>query len=206
MNKKKILWIVFLAIIIVGIGIGLFVLNQNKNNKTSENNSTNETSYNTKSENTVKAEKATSKNVEYQKIELDDGVLYSVDGEKYNADMVIGDNYFDTTISDMYINPEDYYGSKIQIEGMYLTDGSYTSVGRYSTSSLCAYCPAGYSFIEYQLDGTIDKKLEPEKDWIKIIGTLEKANDETSFYQDYFYIKALNIEIMNEKGNDTVNN
>ncbi|MBR3325096.1 MAG: hypothetical protein IKG14_03515 [Clostridia bacterium] len=199
MNKKKILWIVLLTIVIAGIGIGIFALNQNKENKTSENNSTNETNDNTKSENTVK-------NVEYQKIELDDGILYSVDGEKYNADMVIGDNYFDTTISDMYINPEDYYGSKIQIEGMYLTDGSYTSVGRYSTSSLCAFCPAGYSFIEYQLDGTIDKELEAEKDWIKIIGTLEKANDETSFYQDYFYIKALNIEIMNEKGNDTVNN
>lgn len=85
-------------------------------------------------------------------------------------------------------------------------DGSpYTFVGRYSTSNMCAYCPVGYSYIEYQWEGE-KIELKDQESWIKIIGTLEVGNDADSDYQDYYYIKALNIEVMNEKGQDTVYN
>ena len=45
--------------------------------------------------------------------------------------MVIGDNYFDTTINDIYYNADDYYNKNIQIEGMYFENSPYTFVGRY---------------------------------------------------------------------------
>ncbi|MBR3134336.1 MAG: hypothetical protein IKG56_02630 [Clostridia bacterium] len=199
---KKILWIVLLLIIIGGSIVFLTL----KPKAASENNDTNGIEFNKSNNNENNETEQSENSKEYSKIELSDGILYAVDGEQLKSDFVLGDNYFDTTISDMYVNPEDYYDMNIEIEGMYLTDGTYTSVGRYSTSSLCAYCPAGYSFIEYQLDGEIDKELKAEEDWIKVIGKLRKGNDESSFYQDYFYIEALNIEIMNNKGNDTVNN
>ena len=79
-------------------------------------------------------------------------------------------------------------------------------VGRYSTNTLCPTCPAGYSVMEYQLQGNLDRNFEDEKDWIKIIGVLEKGNDETTNFQDYYYLKALNLEVMNERGEDKVNN
>ena len=56
------------------------------------------------------------------------------------------------------------------------------------------------------LDGKIDKELKDEEDWIKVVGTLAKGNDETSSNQDYYYLKVLSLEIMNEKGKTTVNN
>lgn len=197
--KKKILWILLLIIALAGI---IYVLVFVKPKEKEEIVDSGEVNFNRSAE----QETSVNEKQEYKRIELDDGILYAVNGEQLNPDLVIGDNYFDTTLSDMFLNPEDYYGMKIEIEGMFLTDGKYTSVGRYSTSSLCQFCPPGYSFIEYQLVGDIEEELKAEQDWIKIVGTLEKANDETSNYLDYFYIKANNIEIMNEKGNDTVNN
>ena len=49
-------------------------------------------------------------------------------------------------------------------------------------------------------------ELTEEESWIKVIGTLEKGNDETSYYQDFYYLKALSIEVMNERGLETVQN
>ena len=89
---------------------------------------------------------------------------------------------------------------------MYLINNPYTFVGRYSTSNMCAYCPTGFSYLEYQLNGTIDRKLIDQDDWIKVIGTLQKGNDETSNYTDYYYLDVITLEIMNERGQETVNN
>lgn len=133
-------------------------------------------------------------------------MLYSLDGKKTKSDLVIGDNYYDTTINDIYLNPDNYMNKNIEIEGMYLSNPPYTFVGRFSTSNLCPYCPTGLSYIEFVLDGKIDRNFTDEEDWIKIIGTLEKGNDESSAYQDYYYLKVINLEVMNEKGLDTVKN
>jgi len=202
--KKKILWILLLIIIIVAIVVGIFVarkrdvVNQNTTNTTFNKNSD--------AENKKKEETTSSTKKGYEKIELEDGILYAIDGKQLTSDIVLGDNYFDTTVNDIFLNPESYYNKNIEIEGMYLTNEPYTFVGRYSTSNLCAYCPVGYSYFEYQLKGKIDVKLVEEESWIKVIGKLKKGNDVTSNYQDYYYISVDNFEIMNEKGQDTVNN
>jgi hypothetical protein len=60
--------------------------------------------------------------------------------------------------------------------------------------------------MEFQLKGTIDRTFTAKDDWIKVIGTLAKGNDETSDFQDYYYLEVLSIEVMNERGVDTVNN
>ena len=82
----------------------------------------------------------------------------------------------------------------------------YIFVGRFSTSNLCAYCPVGYSYLEYQLKGKIDREFTDEQDWIKVIGTLAKGNDATSNYQDYYFLEVLSLEVMKEKGKLTVDN
>ena len=196
---KKILWSILLIILIVAITIGIIIARpKEKDNNQSENGSN-------KNVNVITRE--TIENIkEYQKVELSDGILYSVTGESIEADIVIRDDYFDTTINDIYLNPQSYENKMIQIEGMYLVNDIYTFVGRYSTSNLCPYCPAGYSFMEYQLQSEIDAKLVDEKDWIKVIGTVQTGNDETSNYQNYYYLKVLSIEIMKERGKDTISN
>ena len=200
MNKKRVLWIILLIIFIVAIV--LIIKLANSKSSTNDANIVDNT-YN-KNSNAIVEEKMDE--AQYQKIELDDGILYSIDGKQYQSDIVIGDNYYDTTINDMFLNPENYMEKNIEIEGMYLENLPWTFVGRYSTSNVCVYCPEGYSYFEYQLKGKIDRAFTAKEDWIKVIGTLAKGNDETSDYQDYYYIEVLSIEIMNERGLDTVTN
>ncbi len=168
-------------------------------------------------ENTTKAEDTTNVSIKDEKIEekntsdyvmteLPDGVLYSKDGKQIEADISIDDNYFDTTINDIWTNPNSYKGKTIQIEGMYLENLPYTFVGRYAESSVCPNCPPGYSYFEYQLDGNIGRKFTDEKEWIKVVGTLETGNDETTGYNDFYYLKVLTLEVMNKMGKVTVNN
>ena len=200
MDKKKLIWILLFLIIVIGVVV-FFV-----KAKPSENTNSDTASQTFKKETKTVENTKKQENKDYIKTELSDGTLYSINGEKIKSEIVIGDNYFDTTINDMYYNPESYYNKNIEIEGMYLENLPYTFVGRYSTSNLCPYCPTGYSYLEYQLEGKIDAEFKDEETWIKVIGTLAKGNDETSFNEDYYYLKVLSLEIMNEKGNDTVNN
>ena len=201
MNKKKILWILLLIVVIAAVVALIAIVDSNLTNTTSSANTYK------KDTNVSSTDIAiTNNSTEYKKKELSDGTLYSIDGKEYKADIIIGDNYFDTTINDMYFNPDSYYNKNIQVEGMYLQNLPYTFVGRYSTSNLCAYCPVGYSYVEYQLKGTIDREFTEEEDWIKIIGRLKKGNDASSYYQDYYYLEVLSLEVMNEKGKTTVNN
>ena len=200
MNKKRVLWIILLIIFIVAIV--LIIKLANSKSSTNDANIVDNT-YN-KNSNAIVEEKTDE--AQYQKVELDDGILYSIDGKQYQSDIVIGDNYYDTTINDMFLNPENYMEKNIEIEGMYLENLPWTFVGRYSTSNVCVYCPEGYSYFEYQLKGKIDREFTAKEDWIKVIGTLAKGNDETSDYQDYYYLEVLSIEIMNERGLETVTN
>jgi len=209
MSKKKLLWIIILIVFIIAVGVAIYFANT-KGNK--QNSNVVDNTYN-KNMNVVnemnenkEIEEETTETVVYQKKELDDGILYSIDGKEYKSDIVIGENYYDTTINDIYLNPENYMNKNIEIEGMYLENLPWTFVGRYSTSNVCVYCPEGYSYMEYQLKGNIDREFTAKDDWIKVIGTLAKGNDETSDFQDYYYLEVLSIEVMNERGVDTVNN
>ncbi len=209
MSKKKLLWIIILIVFIIAVGVAIYFANT-KGNK--QNSNVVDNTYN-KNMNVVNEmnenkdiEEATTEAVVYQKKELDDGILYSIDGKEYKSDLVIGENYYDTTINDMYLNSENYMNKNIEIEGMYLENLPWTFVGRYSTSNVCVYCPEGYSYMEYQLKGNIDREFTAKEDWIKVIGTLAKGNDETSDFQDYYYLEVLSLEVMNERGVDTVNN
>lgn len=194
--KKKFVYILLLVALIGAVVFCVVKMNERKNQNNVAQIASNKNQDVSKQNEEIK---------ETSKKELSDGTLYSIVSENVNSDVTIGDNYFDTQINDMMFNPETYDGKNIEIEGFYLESEPYSFVGRYSTSSMCPYCSAGYSYIEYQWQGE-PLNLEVEKSWIKVVGTLEKGNDETSYYQDYFYIKAKTIEVMNEKGQDTVNN
>jgi len=208
MNKKKLLWILILIIAIVAVVAIVIVMNNasqsQKNN--AENNTTIVANRTATEEN--KVENQTDNNDEkdkkskaYSKIELSDGTLYTTTGKKEKADMVIGTNYFDTTITDIYYNPQNYLDKIIEIEGFYMTnsDGTpYTFVGRYSTNTLCPTCPSGYSVMEYQLRESIDEKFVKEDTWLKVVGYLDEGYDEA--FGEYYYLDVINLEVMNEKG------
>ena len=210
MNKKKIMWILLLIVFVIAI-IAIAVLAKPRD-------TSNDNSVAVKQVNDSKESKNNTSNVvkqntskEHKRSVLNDGILYSESGEKLKADKIIGTEYFDTTINDMYLYPDNYVGKKIEIEGFYLVAEPYTFVGRYSTSSVCPYCTGGFSYIQYEFDGKIEETLKDQETWIKLIGTWEKGKmnygtEENPYYDDYYYLKVLNFEIMNEKGEDTVKN
>lgn len=135
-------------------------------------------------------------------IKLDDGIKYSVTEEVVKPDIVLKDNYYDTQIADFNLNFDEYEGKTVEIDGFYFENKDYTFVGRYSTSNICPTCPTGYSFFEYEWYG--DKKLNliDSDSWIKVVGTLKRGNDG----EEYYYIEANSIEIMNQRGLETVSN
>lgn len=117
---------------------------------------------------------------------------------KSGIDIKVRDNYYITQLNQIYYNKQEYKGKTIEIEGFPLETEEYKFVGRYGPG-----CCSGdqYAYIEYQYDKDIE--LEPEKDWIKVTGTLEIENDGGT---DYIYIKASNIEKLTTRGKDTVSN
>ena len=202
MKNKKILWIILLVLIIAIVVVVVVLARKQEGPLKTSSSPLDKGNGQTEIENT----NINNKSNEYIETKLDDGILYSLDGNKVEADIKLGDNYFDTTINDMYLNPNDYENKKIEIEGMYLESGTYTFVGRYSLSNLCPNCPQGYSVFEYQLNGKLDKEFKVEEDWIKVIGTFKKGIDEENNNMEYYYLEVINLELMNEKGKDTVEN
>lgn len=211
MSKKKLMWIFILIVFVfLIVGIAIFVKPRDTSNDNSVAVKKVTDSKNDNNANTSGAEKKTDK-IEYKRTTLNDGILYSENGEKLKSDKIIGTDYFDTTINDMYLYPENYAGKNIEIEGLYLATEPYTFVGRHSNASVCPYCSGGFSYIQYEFDGNVQEKLTNQETWIKLIGTWEKGKmnygtEENPYYDDYYYLKVLNFEVMNEKGEDNVKN
>lgn len=214
---KNILKKLVLVCILVAIAVGIYFVAVNASkgkkeqkvsnesdtvSKVAQSENKNSTAQNNDSSdnNTVVATKKGTKASKETK--LDDGIKYSVTDEDVKADIVLKDNYFDTQIADINLNFDNYEGKTIEIEGLYFENETYTFVGRYALSNLCPTCPAGYSYFEYEWNGDKVFSLKDSESWIKVIGTLKKGNDGV----DYYYIDASSIELMNEKGQETVSN
>lgn len=208
---KKIGLIAVLVVIIIGI---IFVIVNSSSGKKEE-----KTNSNTATISKVSSQENTTKNEVQEEIvenvveeeletksvtktELSDGVKYSVTDEEIKPEIILGDNYFDTQISDINLNFEQYEGKTIEIEGLYFENTPYTFVGRYSTSNMCPTCPTGYSYFEYEWHGDENFELSDSENWIKVVGTLKRGFDG----EEYYYIDAQSISLMNEKGVDTVSN
>lgn len=200
MKLKKLFWmIIFLVIVVAFVVLFVKSTHQEQNDLTVPNIAIDNATSN-------QPVTIVSDNPEpYKERIVDSGVLYSLsENEEYNADVVLKDKFFDTTIRDMNLNSSDYLGKTVEIEGLYFNNGYYSFVGRYTTSNLCPTCPPGYSFMEFHLNGTIDREFTNEGEWIKVIGTYKVGNDESSNNEDYYYLDVLSLEVMNERGNDTV--
>lgn len=213
---KKVLWIIVLIIVLFALIMGITSLRKqdaktgsadktfNKDSNTAVTITSNTVKSENKAEEKTVSESTTNK--EFIETKSDDGILYSVDGKEVKADIVVTDNYYDTTINDMWINPDSYKGKTVQIEGMYFENLPYTFVGRYAVSNVCPNCPPGYSYFEYELNGNIDRTFKDSEDWIKIVGTFSVGNDASTNYEDFYYLDVLSLEVMNEKGQETVYN
>ena len=216
MEKKKLLKKLGLIIILIAIICGIvFVIINSSAGKKDEKISANSApiskadSQENNIENEIQEDNIVEEIVEEEietksvtKTELADGVKYSVSDEEITPEIVLGDNFFDTQIRDISLNFDQYEGKTIEIEGLYFENEPFTFVGRYSTSNMCPTCPTGYSYFEYEWNGDEKFELTDSENWIKVVGTLKRGFDG----EEYFYIDAQSISLMNEKGLETVSN
>lgn len=121
--------------------------------------------------------------------------------DKNNIDIIVGNNLYATQINDWYVNPQDYVGKTVEIEGYYLDFSPYVFVGRKGPS--CPYCNGGFVSFEILYDKDL-KHLTNEESWIKVQGIIKKATD-TSF-GEFCYIEALKVEVMEEPGQGAITN
>jgi len=119
-----------------------------------------------------------------------------------NIDNLVGDKYFATQINDWYMYFDQYEGQTVEIEGYYIGDFQpYDFVGRYGPS--CPYCQGGYVSFEIVSDEDLTQ-YKSEEDWIKVKGILRQGID--SKQGSFYYIEVLELEKMDEVGQDTVTN
>ena len=123
---------------------------------------------------------------EEAKLENEDGILQ------------ITDRLFVTQLDDIYLNPQNYEGKDIKIEGLMYSstyvDITYNYVVR-NTPGCCGN--DGLAGLEIKYDGEL-----PENDsWIKITGTIIMEEFSTIGKP---VIEVKTIEIMEEKGQDFV--
>ena len=118
------------------------------------------------------------------------------------ADMVVGDNFFATQINDWYMNPSQYVGKTVEIEGFYINEfAPYEFIGRYGP--VCQYCQGGY--VCYEILTDLDMSgVTPIKDWIRVKGVLRQGEDAESGV--FGYIEALELEVCPQPGMATVTN
>lgn len=148
---------------------------------------------------------------------------------KKKVDLVFKDNNYVSLINDCFINPRDYVGKSVEIEGFYIWDGFRTYVGRKGPT--CPYCTAGYVGIEFHGDDKsvinsppanasttppndvfVPETKNPDSQydrfvigetWIKVRGYVRQGKDPTSGLS-FTYIEAISVEVLPEKGTETV--
>ncbi|MDR2400505.1 MAG: hypothetical protein LBD73_02505 [Deferribacteraceae bacterium] len=117
----------------------------------------------------------------------------------------IKERYFMAQCYDIMLNPEEYKNKLIKIQGIYFEEDGYKGIYR-RTPGCCGD------------DGSIGFRIEFEgaspkaDDWIEVIGSVEIA--EYSAYEDiyikaeneYIYLKAEKITILEKRGREFVQN
>lgn len=114
----------------------------------------------------------------------------------------ITEKMFIAQCNDVYLNPDEYQGKAIRLEGMYQnfedsTDGTqYHYVMRNSPGCCGADGTIGFEFL-------FDGEMPQFNDWIEVVGTVEKV---TLGESEYIVLRALKVTVLNERGAEFVSN
>jgi uncharacterized membrane protein YcgQ (UPF0703/DUF1980 family) len=118
----------------------------------------------------------------------------------------IKEKLFIAQTNDIYLNPEEYMGREIKLQGLFKTDSytgsaeSYCFVLRYGPGC-CGY--DGTAGFEVKWPSDHDSDYPGEDDWVEAVGILD-SYDEDGYPYIYLSLKSLNV--LEERGAETVLN
>jgi uncharacterized membrane protein YcgQ (UPF0703/DUF1980 family) len=118
----------------------------------------------------------------------------------------IKEKLFIAQTNDIYLNPEEYMGRRIKLEGLFKTDyytgndEPYCFVLRYGPGC-CGYDGTAGFEVKWP-DGLVAGRPD-EDDWVEAVGVLD-SYDEDGY--PYIYLSLTSLTVMNERGAETVLN
>jgi uncharacterized membrane protein YcgQ (UPF0703/DUF1980 family) len=115
----------------------------------------------------------------------------------------IKDKLFISQVNYVYVNPEDYLGKTIKLEGIFKeergNDKSYCFVLRYGPGC-CGY--DGNVGFEVAWDKEKGKPYPVEDSWVEATGELKTYEEDG--YSQYLYLDLISLNVLNKRGTETV--
>ncbi|MDR2783531.1 MAG: hypothetical protein LBB48_06815 [Treponema sp.] len=116
----------------------------------------------------------------------------------------IKEKMFIAQVNDVYLNPEDYFGKTIKLQGLFKSqryeDKSYYFVIRYGPGCCGNDGNAGFE-VAWDGDFTLQPQYPKEDDWVEATGVL-KSYEEDDF--PYLYIALTNLTLPDTRGAEFV--
>lgn len=112
--------------------------------------------------------------------------------------IIVKEDTFKEQLDSILFNIEELEGSEIEIEGFYMNLYGTDFVSRYGPG-----CCVDDDYIYMRFIYDEELNIKEVDDWIRVIGTITTKYDEASKVT-YIYIDADNIEVLEERGNDTI--
>jgi len=122
--------------------------------------------------------------------------------ENSNDNIVeIKEKMFVTQVNDVYLNPEDYLGKTIKLEGVFKNEKSYDGeqycfVIRYGPG-----CCGNDGIVGFEIKWDEDNAKPYPKDdsWVESTGVLKQYEVE-----GYLYLDLISLNVLNKRGAETV--
>jgi uncharacterized membrane protein YcgQ (UPF0703/DUF1980 family) len=118
----------------------------------------------------------------------------------------IKEKLFIAQTNDVYLNPDEYMGRRIRLEGLFKRDAylggeqTYCFVLRYGPGC-CGY--DGTAGFEVSWPEGQDAAYPAEDDWVEVVGVLDSYEEDG---YPYIYLSLESLEVKDERGAETVLN
>jgi uncharacterized membrane protein YcgQ (UPF0703/DUF1980 family) len=115
----------------------------------------------------------------------------------------IKEKMFIAQVNDVYLNPKDYLGKTIKLEGLFKQDHSYEK----TYSFVIRYGPGccgndGNAGFEVAWAAEKAKPYPAEDSWVEATGVLKTY--EENGYSDYLYLDLSSLNVLSRRGAETV--
>jgi uncharacterized membrane protein YcgQ (UPF0703/DUF1980 family) len=112
---------------------------------------------------------------------------------------------FISQVNDVYLNPEDYLGKTIKLEGLFKIDQgydkSYCFVLRYGPGC-CGYDGNVGFEVSWNKDKEKEKPYPGEDTWVEATGELKTYEEDG--YNKFLYLDLVSLNVLDKKGQETV--
>jgi len=128
------------------------------------------------------------------------------DGSSESANTIeIKEKMFVAQVSDVYNNPDDYFGKTIKLEGIlkkeqyYQDEDPYCFVIRYGPNC-CGY--DGNVGFEIRWDEENAQQYPEAESWVEAIGVLKSYEEDG--YMQYLYLDLSSLNVLRKRGSEVV--